>query len=134
MTRKAIVGSLLLLVVAACGTPQEQCINRETRDLRILDRLIGESEGNLNRGYALEQVEYTRTRWVVCAPAVAATDTSPAQPAQMCERDYDYTVTEPRSINLADERVKLAEMHKKRRDLARGAERAIAQCKLAHPD
>ena len=47
----------LLTLLAACGTPQEQCINRQTRDLG--DQLVhhAQVEGNLKRGYALE--EYT---------------------------------------------------------------------------
>ena len=47
---------LALAALAACGTPQEQCINRNTRDLRTVDRLIAEAEGNLQRGYAYETI------------------------------------------------------------------------------
>ena len=43
MTRKALT---LLVLLAACGTPQERCINGVTRDLRTVDRLIEEAEGH----------------------------------------------------------------------------------------
>lgn len=134
MPAKPLLALPLLALLVACGTPQEQCISAGTRDLRVLDRLIGQTEGNLQRGYALVDVVETRTRWVVCAPGVAATATSPAQPPQMCLDDIDYTVTQPQAINLADERVKLAEMKKKRAQLARAATGVIAQCKAIHPE
>ena len=124
----------LLSLLIACGTPQERCIAGATKDLRVLDRLIGETQTNLQRGYALEEVVRTSVRWEVCQPAVAATATSPAQPAQMCLEDYDYTVTRPKAINLADEREKLGEMQKKRRDLATRADSSIAQCRLQYPE
>lgn len=130
--RLIALGALVLLV--GCGTPQERCINSATRDLRIVNRLIANTETNLKRGYALEEVEVTRWRWVVCKRAVAATPTTPAQPAQMCFRDYDYTVTRPKAINLADERQKLAELQKKRRELNKEASKVIAQCKVIHPE
>jgi len=123
----------LVLSLAACGTPQERCIAGVTRDLRIVDGLIGQSQQNLQRGYAMEDIVQTDTRWAQCSAAVAATATTPAQPAQMCLEDYSYTVAQPKSINLADEREKLAEMQKKRRALAKDADRAIAQCRLEHP-
>ena len=55
--RKLIVFAVLSL--AACGTPQEQCINRETREIRHLQGMLEEIEGNLARGYAYERWGYT---------------------------------------------------------------------------
>jgi len=123
-----------LLMLAACGTPQERCISGVTRDLRIVDKLIGQSQQNLARGYAMEDVVQYDTRWAQCSAGVAATATTPAQPPRMCLEDYSYTVAQPKSINLADERVKLTEMQKKRRELAKEADPAIAQCRLEHPE
>ena len=44
----------VLLILFACGTPQEQCIAGSTRDARVVNDLIRETEANLARGYALE--------------------------------------------------------------------------------
>ncbi|MGB3278944.1 MAG: hypothetical protein WBA92_07110 [Pseudorhodobacter sp.] len=132
MKRVVLISFMALL--AGCGTPQERCIAAATRDMRVVDRLITETEGNLNRGYALEEVEITRDRWVICRPAQAGTATTPPQPAEMCLQEFDYTVTKPRAINLADERVKLAELQKKRMALEKAARPAVASCKLAHPE
>ena len=57
---------LTLAALAACGTPQEQCISCNTRDLRTVDRLIAESEGNLQRGYAYESVTVYEDYWTHC--------------------------------------------------------------------
>jgi len=123
-----------LALLAACGTPQEQCIAGVTRDMRVLDRLIGESEANLQRGYALREVTLSDSRYVMCHPGRPAAAGHPAIAPQYCWRDFDRTVTRPAAINLAEERVKLAEMKKKRAELARAAAPAIAQCRALHPE
>ena len=77
-----------LLLLAACGTPQEQCINRNTRDLRTVDRLITEAQGNLARGYAYEQITISTPRWVYCdQPPVAEGEVQP--PPQLCLDDVE---------------------------------------------
>lgn len=131
---KRLVLISVLAILAGCGTPQERCIAAATRDLRVVDRLIVETQGNLNRGYALVEVEKTAERWVLCYPARPATATAPARPAEMCLREHNYTVTEPRAINLADERTKLAELQKKRVSLEKASRSAVASCKLSHPE
>lgn len=121
-------------VLTGCGTPQERCIAAATRDLRVVDRLIGEVQGNLDRGYALVEVEKTSERWVICQRGRPATATEPAGPPELCLREHDYTVTEPRAINLADQRETLAELQKKRVVLEKASRPAVASCKLTHPE
>ncbi len=123
-----------LAVLAGCGTPQERCIASATREVRIMDRLIGEVQTNLDRGYAMVKVRRTGHRWEVCRPGRAATATEPARAPQMCFKRYRYNDIEPQAINLAEERVKLAEMRKKRVELARMAEKSVASCKASHPE
>ena len=52
---------LPFLALAACATPREQCIGQATRDLRVLNSLIAETQGNLARGYAIEEQQEVRT-------------------------------------------------------------------------
>ncbi|RGP38226.1 hypothetical protein [Pseudotabrizicola alkalilacus] len=129
---------VVLLLLAACGTPQERCIARETRDVRILDRLIVESEGNLARGYALEEVTTYRDRWVRCPVTretpVEGQPAPPPPPPEMCLREVSETVTQPKAIDLRAEAQKLASMRDKRASLARAASPAIAQCKAQYPE
>ena len=126
-------------VLAACGTPQEQCIARETRDLRVVERLIVKAEGNLKRGYAYESVTTSRTVWVPCAPIAApppiegAPAPEPPKP-RLCLDDKDETVTRPVAIDLVAERSTLNGLKAKRTDLARAANRSIIACRKAYPE
>lgn len=124
---------LTLALLAACGTPQEQCIARETRDLRVLDRLIAETQGNIDRGYALVEVTVERDRWVLCPAPRRAEGEPPAEP-RMCLDDYYETETRPRAIDLGAEAEKLAGMKARRADLARAADRQIDACRAAYPE
>jgi hypothetical protein len=122
-----------LLLLSACGTPQEQCINRNTRDLRTVERLIAETQGNLDRGYAYEQITISTPTWVYCdAPRVPEGEVQP--PPRLCLDDVEETITRPKAIDLADEARKLEGLQAKRRQLARAAEPVIAQCKAAYPE
>ena len=131
-----------MLFLAACGTPQERCISRETKDLRVMNRLIAESEGNLKRGYALEEVTVYTDRWDFChmppPPPVMGADGKliqpPPPPPRMCLRQVAETETRPKSIDLKAEAAKLAEMKKKKIDLNRSAIGAVEMCKIQHPE
>ena len=134
--RRALI---VLTLLAACGTPQEQCINRETRDLRILNRLIAETEANLKRGYALEEVTIYRDRWVRCPvevlpPPPEGAPPPPPPPPRMCLDEVSETVTRPKAIDLRAEAEKLKGLKKKQVELSRSAASAIAQCKAQYPE
>lgn len=126
-------------ILAACGTPQEQCIARETRDLRVVDRLIAESEGNLKRGYGFEDVVISHTVWVTCAPlpvpppVEGALAPEPAKP-RLCLDDRDETITRPVAIDLGAEQSKLSGLKAKRKHLAAAGDRSIAACRKAYPE
>ncbi|MBA3908418.1 MAG: hypothetical protein C0524_00740 [Rhodobacter sp.] len=121
-----------LALLAACGTPQEQCINRNTRDLRIVDRLIDETERNLDRGYALEQVTVYEDYWDYCPqPQIPG---APPAPPRLCLEERAVTETRPKAIDLTEEARKLESLKIKRKELARKAEAVIAQCKAEYPE
>lgn len=127
------------MALAACGTPQEQCIARETRDLRVVDKLILETEGNLRRGYAYEEITISRTVWVRCDPIIVpplvegAPIPAPAAP-QLCLDDQEETVTWPKAIDLGAERSKLSGLKAKRTELSVAANKSIAACQTAYPE
>jgi hypothetical protein len=123
----------ILGLLAACGTPQDQCIARETRDLRVLDRLIAETQGNIDRGYALVDVQVERDRWILC-PAPPPVEGEPAAKPRMCLDDYLETETQAKAINLDAEADKLSSMKIKRAGLAKAAERQITACRAAYPE
>ncbi len=132
MTRSFLLVPLCL-AIAACGTPQEQCIARETRDLRVVDRLIVDTEGNLKRGYAFEDITISRSVWVTCTPLPVAEGEPPPKP-RLCLEDTEETVTRPVAIDLDAEQSKLSGLKAKRKQLAAAGERSIAACRKAYPE
>jgi hypothetical protein len=124
---------LALVVVAACGTPQEQCINRNTRDLRTVDRLIAETQGNLDRGYAYETITVYEDYWTTCE-APPPVEGQPPAPPRLCLDERPVSVQRAKAIDLNAEARKLDSLQAKRKDLARRAEAVIAQCKAAYPE
>lgn len=124
---------LTLAALAACGTPQEQCISRNTRDLRTVDRLIQEAEGNIARGYAFETVTVYEDYWTYCERP-AAVEGEPAPPPRLCLDERAVTERRPKAIDLNEEARKLDSLRVKRKELARGAEKVIAACKAQYPE
>ena len=126
---------LVLVALAACGTPQEQCINRETREIRSLQRLLGEVEGNLARGYAWEEYEVPTTRWEVCG---YDTYTKPngqvIQKPRMCLEDDTITRRRQVVIDPASETRKRDNLRAKIRALAPQMNAEIAACRAAYPE
>jgi hypothetical protein len=129
---RALLPLVPLALIAACATPQEQCIARETRDLRIVNSLLAETEANLRRGYALQEVTVWRPVWVDCTPRVR--EGSPAPAPRMCFDDRAETVTRPSPIVPEAEAAKRDSLLKKQRDLSAEAERSIAACRAAYPE
>ncbi|WP_254216351.1 hypothetical protein [Tabrizicola sp. TH137] len=122
-----------LVILAACGTPQEQCINRGTRDLRVMEKLIAETEANIARGYAIEEYTVTVPVWQLCrAPAPAPGQ--PAPPPHYCFERETQTRTRPKAIDLNAESAKLQSLLDRRDQMARAAEPVIAQCKAQYPE
>lgn len=130
--RRLILSLSVLSMLAACGTPQEQCINRNTRDLRTVEKLITEVQGNLARGYAIEEYTISVPVWRQCTVPSA----DPTQPAvtRPCLEDGLETRTRPKAIDLNAERAKLESLFTKRDQLAREAQAVIAQCKAQYPE
>lgn len=126
---------ILLVALAACGTPQEQCINRETREIRTLQGLLAEVEGNLARGYAYESYEVPMTRWEVCGvDTITRPDGTKIEKQRMCLEDYTVTRQRQVAIDPAEERRKAEGLRAKIKSLTPAANAAIAACKAAYPE
>ncbi len=123
---------LSLAVLSACGTPQEQCIAQNTRDLRVVDRLILETQGNLARGYGYETKTEYQPDWIDCTPA--PTEANPNPSSQRCYDMVPVTVRKEVALDLTAEAAKLKSLKVKRGGLARAAEGVIAQCKAKFPE
>lgn len=130
MTRFLPLGLLALL--AACGTPQQQCIARGSGDLRVVDRLIAETEGNLARGYGYENVSVSRPQWVNCTPH--PTPENPMPERKLCFDEVTTTSREAVALDLNAEAAKLASLRPKRAALNRAALIRVDQCKAQYPE
>ncbi len=118
--------ALGLLVLAACASPQEQCIAAATKDLRVVTGFIAESEANLRRGYAVGSTLKTTTETVDCLDANGLKTT--------CEVTVPVEVETRVAIDLDAEAAKLRSLKRKQTELRRAADRQIAQCKVTHPE
>ena len=133
---KRLLFATLGLALAACGTPQENCIRGVTRDLRVVEGLIGDTEANLARGYALENITMSRPVWKQCLRRTGGItpEGQPAVAPDLCLDDETYTVTRPKAIDLSAEQRTLDGLKAKRAQLTRQSEGAVAQCRAQHPE
>lgn len=126
------IALLTLGLLAACGTPQEQCIAANTRDLQVVSRLIQETEANLARGYGYETVTDYKPLWVDCTPEPTEANPNPA--SRRCYDMVPVTVRQEVALDLNAEAAKLKSLKAKRAALSRSAEGVIAQCKAKYPE
>lgn len=136
---RRLIALIALSLLAACATPQQRCIAEATQDLRVVDRLIAETEATLARGYALEQERSSRLTWTTCTRRVPrhapdGTRLPDEIVSYMCMENVPVTVTRPRAVDLDAERKKLATLKRKRTELARAAVAATAQCRATYPE
>lgn len=116
----------LLGFLAACGTPQEQCISKATRDIRTVDRLITEVQGTLDRGFGYEYITVWELDYVDCG--------TEADPSRVCAIRVPEQERRPVALDLAAEQIKLDQLRAKRVELLKSAAPVVAQCKIDNPE
>lgn len=129
MMKKTLI-LLPLLAIAACSTPREQCISNANGQLRTLDRLIDVASGNVQRGFALAEVQDVRVLRTTCQ----GTNEDGSTFHFPCEETETFTRREPVSINIVEERVKLAQLQDQRDSAARDVAARTQQCIAIHPE
>ncbi len=134
---KALLFLPLGLALAACGTPQERCIYRETRDLRTVDNLIATTQLNLSRGYAMEDEVIYEPVWEQCGDRFRRDKRTGAVVAvapRLCLESRPRTISRPKAIDLAAEARTLASLKTKRSELSRSAQGSVSQCRAQYPE
>ena len=119
-----------LAVLAACATPREQCISGANRPIATLDRLVAETRGNINRGYGLVEVQDVRVLRTSCEGTNADGSTFRFP----CEETESFTRREPVTLDIAEERRKLAQLESRRAEAVRIAQTQVQQCIAVHPE
>lgn len=125
MTRRFLI--LLLLPLAACATPQQQCQNTATRDLRVLDQLIAETELNLSRGYAVEEEVVPAVGFTYCLG-----NDGHRFGGMFCTGGSTRVRERAVAIDPAAERAKLASLRDTRGEVATRSQAALAACRAQY--
>lgn len=134
MTRNITLALLPLLILTACGTPQEQCIRRNTQEYRTVSSLLAEVEGNLLRGYAWEERNVPRTTWSDCRTVYYDREGRPFVAYRPCLRDVIDTERYRVPIDPAVEARKRDNLAQRKAELAPSASAAISACRSAYPE
>ncbi|MBT8408390.1 MAG: hypothetical protein KJN93_02050 [Alphaproteobacteria bacterium] len=124
-----VLRSLLILALAtltACGTPQDRCRAKATRDLRVVVDLIEDLQVDIDRGYRLEERTNPTIGIALCS---GNNDNS-----LFCFGNRTSTRKVPVAIDIPAEREKLAALEIKRRELAARAQRELAACEAQFPE
>ncbi|MBP1806505.1 hypothetical protein [Rubellimicrobium aerolatum] len=130
--RRPITAAVLLsaLALTACQTPREACLSSASRDLRVIDSLVRETQGNLRRGYAIEQSQEVRVRRDFCRVRDDDGDTRLIR----CDDTDVIDVSRPVAIDLNAEQAKLDSLLERRARLAREQEARVEACRTAYPE
>ncbi|MFT6104278.1 MAG: hypothetical protein ACJA1E_000697 [Paracoccaceae bacterium] len=121
---------LVIVLLAACGTPLERCVSRETREIRIVDSLIFEVRNVLARGYKIEREEFRTSEYQLC-------EVEKDVDGEIISRHFCWKqVTQYRdkavSVDLDEERRKLKQLEVRREILVQLSGSAIEQCKATY--
>lgn len=118
------------LALTACATPREQCVAQATSQVRILQAQINETRANISRGYALETYQEVRTVDRICSGTTASGESFTYD----CPDIRTIDRQRPVSINMADEREKLADLESRFIEANRMADAAVQRCVAAYPE
>ncbi len=117
---------IALAFLAACATPQEACISQAQSEVRSIRNQISTAEGNISRGYAIHRQTVPYTYVSVCY--------TEAGESYQCEETGTRVEETPVAIDIAQERIKLAELRARLPAAQRRADAQVEQCRLTYPE
>jgi hypothetical protein len=120
-----------LVALAACATPRQACESYAVYDLRVVENLIAESEATLARGYALRPEPYRSPSLQFCYGSGFG-GYNRFGFAYCGYPDINIRL-QPVAVDLSADRAKLAELKRKRQDLARSAAERLQACRARYP-
>lgn len=115
----------LPFILAACATPQQQCISEATRDLRTTQAQIAQSRQIIERGYELETRRRPELRFGFC---------NAAGTVHACYRNVWITDQRRIPADVDAELAKLRVLERKERALTRTAQAQVGQCQRLYPE
>lgn len=124
-----IVTLALLPLLAACATPREACLANVNKDQRVINQLILETRGNLNRGFAIDTEQKFREVASICKSELPDGTVIRTACQKTEVRDVEVAV----AIDLNAERAKLESLEERQRQLQVNSQAARQQCIAANP-
>lgn len=115
-----------LALIAACATPQEQCINSASNEVRSMQSLISTTQGNIARGYAIHRSQQSYEVANICY-------NKDKKPYTCYDTQY-RTVETPVGIDVVEERRKLVNLKKRLPAAARKMNAGVASCRVQYPE
>lgn len=112
--------------VGACATPKEQCISEATLNLKTLNGLISETEGNIARGYAIHKQSVPYTYSGTCFNQIVG--------AYACPQTGSRIQETPVPIDVSDQRKKLVIFKKQLPEAERVAAHKVKHCEATYPE
>ena len=125
---KRMIPLLLLPLLASCATPRESCLSSAQKELATIDKLIVETQGNLQRGYAIDREYYTSSRVDLCMRGGRH-----RVGWSYCTVPTTRVREKPVTIDRATEQRKLAELQQARKRAAEEARNKVAYCEAKYP-
>jgi len=127
---RIVAAALLGLLLAACSTPRERCIDAATERYRVTADLVSELRQTIERGYALHSQRVPYTVYDTCYR------THPKSGRIVpfsCPYTAWRTETTPVAVDIAQERAKLAGYEQRLPGLREEAARGVGACRARFP-
>ncbi|MGY6632425.1 MAG: hypothetical protein ACXIU8_01585 [Alkalilacustris sp.] len=115
-----------LLLLAGCATPFERCLAPATAQLRTVERLIAETEGNIARGFAWEPVREVSYDLVPCRDQLDG-------PIRFCRVPFVSESRRAVAIDRTVEAGKLASLRGRRSELHAALVALEGDCRARFP-
>ncbi len=122
-----------LIALAGCSSPRETCLKAATRDLAVVDALILQTRGNLERGYAVDQEPYVTNQVGLCVGNGGYAYGRGGVGFNYCMAPTTRYRNQPVAIDRVTEQRKLTELMQTRARLLRETEQRVEQCNRLHP-
>ena len=117
---------IALLLLSACATPLQQCLNAADRPQKELSRAIETAELNIARGYAVHRSRDYYTYWGTCHDYYKG--------YYLCPKTGTRIKETPVAIDVGEERKKLAALRKSLPGAQARAQTAAHQCRATYPE
>lgn len=113
------------VMLSACADKRGDCIDEALKDVRVLEKLIEETETNIRRGYATQAEPSVKTGVSFCL--------SPSNPLGICTTTETEINERPVAIDALAEQRKLRQLKQREAELRQKAQLEVQACEARYP-